>query len=142
MAKKQIIEILNRSRERELTVTMQYMRQHYEAQGLESPPVIEVFKKIAIEEMKHAEKFAERIVYLGGIPSIKVGEIRKSDDLKGMIADDLKSENEAIALYREAIALCEKEGDPVTRLLFEEILANEEEHKDTFQTLLGQKGAA
>ncbi len=140
MAKEQIIEMLNRGRERELGATMQYMRQHYEAQGMESPEIIDIFKETAVEEMKHAESFAERIVYLGGVPSIKIGPIRKSKDLKAMAADDLEIENEAIALYREAIKLCEKEGDPVTRLLFEKILANEEEHKDTFQTLLGQKG--
>jgi len=140
MANDKIIEVLNRARARELGVIIQYMRQHYEGEGLSSPAILEIFKEIAITEMKHAEAFGERIVYLGGTPTTKPDPIRKSNELKAMIADDLQSENEAIEIYREAIVLCEKAGDPVTRLLFEKILTEEEEHKDSFQTLLGQKG--
>jgi bacterioferritin len=140
MATNKIVEMLNQARARELGVIIQYMRQHYEGDGMQSPAILEIFKELAIEEMKHAESFGERIVYLGGTPTTKPDPIRKSDTLKGMIADDLKSEEEAIELYRKAVILCDKEGDPVTRLLFEEILTDEEAHKDTLQTLLGQKG--
>jgi bacterioferritin len=139
MASEKLLEMLNKSRARELGVIIQYMRQHYVADGLESPAIMEMFKEIAVEEMKHAERFGERINYLGGVPTTKPDDILKSDDLKAMIADDLKSENEAIQLYREAIKLCIKEDDPVTRLMYEQILAEEEDHADKFETLLGIK---
>jgi len=140
MARKQIIETLNKARERDLAVTIQYMWQHYQAQGMESPAVAEIFKEIAKEEMQHAEKFAERIVYLGGTPTVRPGLIRKSKSLNAMIADDLESEEVAIRHCREGVRLCEKDGDYGTRRLFEEILAQSEHHKDTFQTLLTKKG--
>lgn len=142
MAKEQVIQILNRARARELQVCIQYMWQHYTAEGMESPAVMDIFKETAIAEMKHAETFGERIVYLGGTPTTQPNPVIKSDSLKQMVADDLKAENEAIEMYLEAVKICEQEADPVSRLLFEKILAEEEEHKDTFQLLLNQRGKA
>ena len=123
------------------------MRQHflgklYEGKGERSPTILEIFKEVAIEELKHAERFAERIVHLGGTPTSEPEEIRKSATLKEMIVDDLRSEEEAIELYQKAAISCDQEGDHVSRQLFEEILASEQDHKDTFRSLLGQKSTA
>jgi bacterioferritin len=145
MTKKYVAELLNQARARELGVAFQYMRQHFlgklYAGGGRSPTILEIFKEVAIEEMKHAERFAERIVHLGGTPTSEPEEIRKSATINDMIVDDLKSEEEAIELYQKAAISCDQEGDHVTRQLFEEILASEKDHKDTFRTLLGQKSA-
>jgi bacterioferritin len=140
MARRQIVDILNGARARDLAVTIQYMWQHYEAQGLQSPAVAAIFKKVAMEEMRHAERFAKRIVCLGGTPTHTPGLIRKSKDLQAMVADDLGCEDEAIAMCRSGVDACEQGGDYVTRRLFEEILAQSEGHRDIFQTLLGRKG--
>ena len=71
---KKIIDALNMDRAFELAAIIQYMGHHYEAEGLESPALIEIFKKTSIDEMKHAELLAERIVYLGGMPVQKPTE--------------------------------------------------------------------
>jgi bacterioferritin len=137
---KKLIDALNKGRARELRVAIEYMRQHYLAEGMESPPFVDLIKQIAITEMKHAEAFAERIVYLGGEPTIKPDPIQTQDTLKAMIESDLQTEEEAIALYKSTIKLAREESDPTTRTLVESILAEEEEHRDQFLTLLGKKG--
>ena len=137
MDKEKIIEALNADRADELAAIIQYMLHHYMAEGLESPAVIEIFKKTAVDEMKHAEALGERINYLGGIPVKNPTEIKTGGDLRKMITDDLGGENRAIANYKAHIRLAAEEGDPATRLLLEEILSDEEGHADTWETTLG-----
>lgn len=137
---KKIIDALNEDREFELAAIMQYMGHHYEAEGMESPAIIELFKKTALDEMKHAELLAERIVYLGGTPSTKPTKIMKGGEVRKMVSDDLAAENGAIKRYKEHIKLCDKEGDPTTRLMLEGILSEEEGHADLWETTLGIKG--
>lgn len=134
---KKIIDALNLDRAFELAAIIQYMGHHYEAEGMESPAIIEIFKKTAVDEMKHAEKLAERIVYLGGTPVQKPTEVKRGGNIKKMIEEDLGAENGAIKRYKEHIRLCDAEGDPTTRLMLEEILAEEEGHADTWETTLG-----
>ena len=136
MADQRLLDVLNESIARELQVSIQYMWHHVMAVGLESPAVKDIFREIAIVEMKHAEQFAERLDYLGGVPTTKPAPIAEGGSLKQMIQDDLKAEEEAITLYREGIRLSVEAQDPVTRLLFEEILEAEEEHHKTFRDLL------
>lgn len=131
-----IIDALNQDRADELAAIIQYMGHHYEAKGMESPAIIELFRSTAKDEMKHAELLAERIVYLGGEPTKKPSEIKKGGDLKKMIQDDLDSENGAITNYKEHIKLCAELGDPETRLMLEQILNDEKRHADTWETTL------
>ncbi len=132
----ELLELLNKAIARELGVSIQYMWQHVMAIGMKSPEIKDIFKDIAIVEMKHAEKIAERLFYLGGIPTTKPTPINVGDSLKDMIELDLKAEDEAIELYNKIIKVADGERDSTTRLLFEEILAEEEEHKHTFTILL------
>jgi bacterioferritin len=138
MGKEALLDILNQSIAREIAVTIQYMWHHVTAIGLESAEVEEIFKKVAIEEMKHAEKFAERLDYLGGVPTTKPSPIVTGGSVEKMLKDNLKAEEEAIALYKKAIQICIENNDPVSRLLYEEILSDEEDHHNTFGTLLGK----
>ncbi len=140
MAKEKLIEALNRDRADELAAIMQYMGHHYEAEGVESPAIIEQFKSISKDEMKHAEALAERIVYLGGIPTQKPSEIKRGGNLKKMIQDDLNAEYGAIKHYKEHVKLADELADPTTRLMLEQILSDEEGHADTWETTLGIKG--
>jgi len=137
MGKSRIIEALNADRADELGSVIQYMGHHYTAEGLESPAVIELFKQTAIDEMRHAERLAERVVYLGGEPTQKPAPSKKGGDLKKMVKDDLDGENGAIQQYKAHIRLCIEEEDPVTRLMLEEILSDEEGHADRWETVLG-----
>jgi bacterioferritin len=138
MGKEALLEILNQSIAREIAVTIQYMWHHVMAIGVESAEVEEIFKKVAIEEMKHAEKFAERLDYLGGVPTTKPSPIVTGGSVEKMLKDNLIAEEEAITLYKKAIQICIENNDPVSRLLYEEILSDEEDHHNTFGTLLGK----
>ena len=129
-----IVSALNEALATELAAITQYMWHHVMAMGLEAPSASEEFKKASIDEMKHAEDLAERLNYLGGIPTAKPTEIKVGGDLKKMIRDDLANENTAIAMYKKMIKMCG--DDPTTRRLLEKILADEEEHADTWETLL------
>jgi bacterioferritin len=137
MDNKKIIDALNADRADELAAIVQYMIHHYTAEGLESPAVIEIFKETAIDEMKHAEALGERINYLGGIPTKTPSEIKMGGDLRKMITDDLDGENRAIKNYKGHIKLAAEESDPVTRLLLEKIVSDEEGHADAWETTLG-----
>lgn len=130
------LELLNKAIAREIGVSVQYMWHHVMAMGMESPEIKDIFKDIAIVEMKHAEDIAERLFYLGGTPTTKPTPIQVGGSLKEMIEADLKAENEAIELYTKIIEMASGREDTTTRLLFEEILTAEEEHKHTFTILL------
>lgn len=134
-----IIDILNKDRADELSAIVQYMKHHYEAEGMESPEIIDLAKDTAKDEMKHAERLGERINYLGGIPTKNVSPIVEGGDLKKMVEDDLAKENGAIKQYKEHIKLAAEEEDFTTRLLLEEILSDEERHANTWETVLGIK---
>lgn len=134
-----IVELLNKDRADELSAIVQYMKHAYEAEGMESPEIIELAKKIAKDEMKHAERLGERINYLGGIPTKNVSPIVEGGDLKKMVEDDLAKENGAIKQYKEHIEVVIEEEDFTTRLMLEEILSDEEGHAHTWETVLGIK---
>ena len=136
MASKKLMDLLNKGIARELQVSIQYMWQHVLAKGIESVAVEDVFREIAITEMKHAEEIAKRLAYLGGAPTTKPNPIFVGGSLKEMLQTDVKAEEEAIALYKQTIKVAGKEGDSTTRRLFEEILGQEEGHHDTFTKLL------
>lgn len=135
MASKKLMDKLNDAIARELQATIQYMWQHVMIRGPFADAVGEPVKKIAIEEMKHAESIAERLDYLGGVPTIKPTPIEISGDLRDILKADIKAEEVAIDLYKEIIKIALAENDVVTRKLFEGILEDEEEHHNTFTTL-------
>ncbi|MEK7679126.1 MAG: ferritin-like domain-containing protein, partial [Deltaproteobacteria bacterium] len=107
-SRKKIIEALNLDRAYELGAILQYMGHHYEAEGMESPAIIDIFKKTALDEMKHAELLGERIVYLGGTPVQKATPAKRGGELKAMINEDLAAENDAIERYKKHIKLCDE----------------------------------
>ena len=135
-ASAELMELLNKAIASELQVAIQYMWQHVLWSGVKGFAVKEELKAIAIAEMKHAEAIAERLNYMDGIPTTKPEPIFVGTTLKEMIERDKLDEEAAIELYRNIIEVSHKEGDAVTKLLFEKILTDEEDHHDTFSTLL------
>ncbi len=133
-----LTELLNKAIAREIQVSVQYMWQHVMAKGLNSAEIADVFEDVAIAEMKHAEKIAERLFYFNVAPTTVPSPINVGGDINHMLEVDARAEEEAIDLYKEIIKQAASEGDSTTRLLFEEILAEEEDHHDTFTTLLGK----
>jgi len=128
--------MLNKAIACELQVSIQYMWQHVQWREVKGFTVQDELKKIAIEEMRHAEKIAERLFYLGGAPTTKPDLIFVGTTLKEMIQRDAKDEESAISMYKAINEMALKEGDVTTARIFREILEEEEEHHDTFTSLL------
>lgn len=137
MSKEKIIEALNKDLAREIAATLQYLHHHWTGEGYDSPTVLELFEKVGRDEMKHMEMIAERINYLGGDPTTTPSEIKKGGDLYKMMQDDLDAENMAIKQYKAHIKLFDELGDPTSRLMMEQILSDEENHADIWETTLG-----
>ena len=136
MASKQLLDMLNTGIAREIQVSVQYMWQHVMWSGVKAFAVQGELKSIAVAEMKHAEAIAERLAYLGGTPTTKPDPIFVGTSLKEMLQQDKKDEEGAFVLYKQIIEAARQEGDITTARLFEVILVEEEEHHDTFTSLL------
>lgn len=136
MASKELLDLLNAAIARELQVSIQYMWQHVQWKGVKAFAVSDELKKIAITEMKHAEMIAERLNYLGGVPTTQPDPINVGKTLREMIEQDVKDEEKAIKLYKQIIQKARELDDITTAILFEKILADEEEHHDFFTSLL------
>jgi bacterioferritin len=93
----------------------------------------------SIDEMKHADWLAERILFLDGLPNFQLlGRLRIGETVEEVLKSDLDLEQEAIPLLRDAIQHCESVRDYVSRDLLKRILENEEEHVDTLERLFDQ----
>jgi bacterioferritin len=131
-----VIDLLNEGRSRELSAITQYMAQHYELEDGDYGKLGHKLKEIGIQEMKHAEKFAERILFLGGVPTSKPdGVAKKGEAIPQLLATDIALEEQAVKMYNEAALVCAAEKDQVSKKLFEDILAEEEAHLDDFQNI-------
>lgn len=133
-----VIDLLNQGREAELGAIMQYMTHHYELEDAMYGKLGSRLRKIAIVEMKHAEMLAERILFLGGIPSTKPAldpqsGIRKGQSIPELLQTDIGLEDGAIKMYNDAAKACADEGDHVSKHLFEDLAEQEERHLDEFQ---------
>jgi bacterioferritin len=129
-----VIEFLNETLRNELTAINQYWLHYrmFDHWGVHKLAKFE--REESIEEMKHADRLAERILFLDGLPNFQLlGRLRIGETVVEAIKADLALELEAVAQLREAIAYCESVRDYVSRDLFAEILENEEEHVDTLE---------
>lgn len=138
MASKRLMDLLNEAASKELQVSIQYIWQHIKVKGMESKTVSDVLEKTAIAEMKHYEKIAERIDYLGGTPTTTPAEISRGETAHEMLELDKKAEADTIVLYKHIIEVAAEEKDVTTKFLFEDILKTEEDHHYQFKTLLGE----
>jgi bacterioferritin len=136
LVSQKLLDLINKGIARELQVSIQYMWQNVQVTGIDGIRVKKIFKDVAIAEMKHAERLAERLDYLEGIPSTKPDPIFVGGSLIEMLKQDEQNEEEAIVLYKQAIQVASKEGDYTTQRLLEDILAEEENHINIFGKLL------
>jgi bacterioferritin len=138
-----VIKLLNEALATEIVCVLRYKRHYFMAAGIHAEPVALEFLEHANEELRHADRIAERIVQLRGEPNFSPdglslrshAEYVEGDSLKEMIKEDLVAERVAIESYREMVAYI-SEKDPTTRRMLEEILASEEEHAGDLVSLL------
>ena len=132
-----VIDYLNKALGNELVAINQYFlhAKMYKDWGFDLLGDYEYHE--SIDEMKHADKLTERILFLEGIPNLQdLGRLYIGETTQEMLECDLKLEHKAIPLLREAVAYCEKVQDYVSRDLLSSILDNEEEHVDWLETQL------
>ncbi len=132
-----VIEFLNRALTNELTAINQYFlhARMFENWGLEKLNEKEYHE--SIDEMKHADALIKRILFLEGLPNLQdLGKVLIGENTREVMECDLKLEMDAVPPLRDAIAHCEQVSDYVSRELFEQILASEEEHIDWLETQL------
>ncbi len=133
---KKVIQHLNAVLANELTAINQYFlhAKMFKNWGLEKLAAHEY--KESIDEMKHADRLMERILFLEGQPAVKLKKLLVGDSTQSVLACDLKLELAGHPDLKQAIADCEKIGDFVSRELFESILESEEGHIDWLETQL------
>ncbi len=131
------VEYLNRGLRHELTSVNQYWLHYRLLDNWGYKELAKTWRKESIEEMQHADRFTDRIIFLEGFPNMQVLDpLRIGQDVKQVIESDLANEYDARALYQEAAAYCDSVGDRVSRVLFEDLMKSEEGHIDFLETQL------
>ncbi|MCG8909379.1 MULTISPECIES: bacterioferritin [Pseudomonas] len=138
-----VLRLLNEALATELVCYLRYKRHYFMATGLKASVAAAEFLEHAGQELQHADQLAERIVQLGGEPDFNPNGLTQRShaeyvagaNLREMVTENLVAERIAIDSYREIIVYL-GDADPTTRRLFEEILAQEEEHADDMADIL------
>jgi bacterioferritin len=144
--RKKVIEVLNKARSMELMAIHQYMNQHYNLDDMDYGELAAKIKLIAIDEMRHAEMFAERIKELGGEPTTDLAaKVQKGQKVEAVFAFDSALEDDTIDAYNQFILVCRENGDSISMKLFETINDEEQAHFNYFDNVgdhLKKLGAA
>ncbi len=132
-----VIEYLNRGLRSELTAINQYWLHYRMLDNWGYKSLAKKWRAESIEEMVHADKFTDRILFLEGFPNMQVLDpLRIGQDVKEILEADLAAELDARSLYQEAAAYCQTVKDYPSRDLFEELMSDEEGHIDFLETQL------
>ncbi|MCY1670898.1 bacterioferritin [Novosphingobium sp. SL115] len=129
-----VIEFLNKALLNELTAINQYWLHYRLLANWGIKKLAEYERHESIDEMKHADLLADRILFLDGLPNFQaLGRLRVGESVEEILKADLALEMDALPLLRDAIAYCEEVRDYVSRDLFQKILESEEEHVDVIE---------
>ena len=130
-----VIEFLNKALTNELTAINQYWLHYRVLDDWGVARLAEYERHESIDEMKHADLLAERVLFLNGLPNFQaIHKLKVGETVEEILKADLAMEEEAIPLLRDAIEYCESVRDYVSRDLFASILESEEEHVDFLET--------
>jgi bacterioferritin len=131
----EVIDYLNKALRHELTAVNQYWLHYRLLDNWGYKALAKQWRKGSIEEMQHADKLIERIVFLDGNPNMQtLDSLRIGQTVKEVLDRDLQAETEARALYAETSTHCHSVKDYVTRGLFEQLMHDEEHHIDFLET--------
>jgi bacterioferritin len=134
--RQKVIEVLNKARAMELQAIYQYMNQHYNLDNMDYGELAAKIKLIAIDEMRHAEMFAERIKELGGEPVTgHDGTIEKGQKVEVIFPFDAQLEDDTIDVYNQFVLVCRDNGDSTSMKLFEDIINEEQIHYNYFDNV-------
>jgi bacterioferritin len=137
-AQKNVIEVLNKARSMELHAISQYMNQHYNLDDMDYGDLAAKMKLIAIDEMRHAEMFAERIKELDGEPTADLAaKVQKGQKVEKIFPFDANQEDNTIAEYNQFLKVCQDNGDSVSAKMFEAIIDEEQIHFNYFDNVTG-----
>jgi len=129
-----VLGLLNEALKNELTATNQYWLHYRLLDNWGVHKLAEFERSESIDEMKHADRLAERILFLDGLPNFQaLGRLHVGENVEEILKGDMELELEALGQLKGAIAHCEKVKDFVSRDLFADILENEEKHIDTLE---------
>jgi bacterioferritin len=132
-----VIEYLNKGLRHELTAINQYWLHYRFLQNWGILEMAKIWRKESIEEMNHADRITDRIIFLDGFPNMQVLDpLRIGQNVKEIIEGDLALEISARSLYEEAATHCHSVQDYVSRDLFEDLMKDEEHHIDFLETQL------
>ncbi|MAG42619.1 MAG: bacterioferritin [Croceicoccus sp.] len=130
-----VVEYLNKALTNELTAINQYWLHYRTLHHWGVRKLADYERHESIDEMKHADVLAERVLFLDGLPNFQaIHKLKVGETVEEILKADLALEMEAIPLLRDAIEYCEKVRDYVSREIFERILESEEEHVDFLET--------
>lgn len=138
MARTELVENLNKALSFELAGVIQYSQHSYLVTGLEREVYKGFFRDMAEEAQDHAEKLGDKIVALGGIPTVEPAMIRQSTDLKEMLKQDLELEREAMAAYMSAWASCD-DNDLPQKFWLEGQIADEQMHIEELEKITSER---
>ena len=136
--KAKVIEVLNKARAGELTAIIQYMNQHYNLDDMDYGELAGKMKLIAIDEMRHAEAFAERVKELGGEPVSEPDQkVTRGQKVEQIFPYDAGLEDNTIDLYNQFLLVCRDNGDSTSMKIFEDIIDEEQAHLNYFDNISG-----
>ncbi|MBU1228828.1 MAG: bacterioferritin [Proteobacteria bacterium] len=136
--KAKVLDALNKARAMELYAISQYMNQHYNLDNMDYGEMAANMKLIAIDEMRHAEMFAERIKELGGEPVTQgEGKVVKGQDVRKIFVFDAGVEDSTIDTYNKFLQTCRDCGDNISVNLFQSVIDEEQIHFNHFDNVAG-----
>ena len=141
MANQELIDNLNRALSLELSAVIQYMQHSFLVTGIEREVYRSFFRKLSEESQDHASTLGDKIVAIGGVPTVEPSMIRQSTDLVEMLRQDLALEREGMQAYMAAWESCQDEDRP-TRFMLEERIAEEQRHIEELEKLTSERKAS
>lgn len=134
--RQKVIEVLNKARSMELHAITQYMNQHYGLDDMDYGELAKQVKLIALDEMRHAEMFAERIKELGGEPTAELCcPVERKQAVERIFPFDTNQEDDTIEQYNQFLIVCRENGDSGSQKIFETIIEEEQMHYNYFDSI-------